>query len=73
MKTLQLNVDDSLYDVLLTILKELPKRKIEIIETDSVANEKEHDINRFAGTVKSYDAINDPVLWQQEIRAEWDR
>ena len=75
MKTLQLTIDDNLYDTLLALLKGLPKNKIKIIEdskTQIIANETSIDINQFAGKIKSFAAIKDPVAWQREIRSEWD-
>ncbi len=76
MKTLRLTVDDYLYDTLLAMLKGLPEQNIKIIEDSQVqtkTDEVSFDINTFAGTIKSFLRINDPVAWQREIRSEWDR
>lgn len=71
MKTLQLNIDNSLYDTLLAMLKILPKDKIEIIEKNRTINNE--DLNQYAGTVRCFKTIKDPVAWQQNRRSEWDR
>jgi len=76
MKTLQLTVEDYLYDTLLAMLKGLPEQNIKIIEDNQVqtkTDEASFDINTFAGTIKSFLRIEDPVTWQREIRSEWDR
>ncbi len=71
MKTVTLNIDDTLYDTLLAMLQGLPKQKIEIIEEDQTKNEI-LDINQFAGTINSFAAITDAVQWQNELRSEWE-
>jgi len=38
MKTLNIQIDDSLYETLLEILKKIPESKIKIQELDSVKN-----------------------------------
>ena len=77
MKKLQLTVEDHLYDTLLEMLKGFPRKDIEIIEDQSILSErhvdKASDINQFAGKIKSFSAIKDPIAWQREIRSEWDR
>jgi hypothetical protein len=68
MKTVTLNIDETLYDTLLAMLQGLPKQKIEIIEQEEIS-----DINQFAGSISSFAAITDPVQWQNELRSEWER
>jgi len=66
MKTLQLIVEDNLYEILLAMFKGLPEKQIKIIEDTSIPV----DINQFAGKIKSFSAIKDPVAWQREIRSD---
>lgn len=75
MKTMELHVNESIYDTLLAMLKGLPKKDIEIIEFDHdpVKKDKSFDINKAAGILKSFADIEDPVTWQRKIRSEWDR
>jgi len=77
MKKLHLTVEDHLYDTLLAMLKGLPEKDIEIIEDHNISLKKDEsksiDINQFAGKIKSFSAIEDPVAWQKEIRSEWQR
>jgi len=64
MKTLQLKVDNNIYDTLLSMLKGLPHDKIEIIE------DKQHsvaDIMKYDGTI---DWPVDGVEYQRKIRNE---
>jgi len=80
MKTLQLKIEDSLYETLLPMLKSLPEEKIEIVEkqigdgeTLNLDEEKPFNIMQYVGKIKSFAKIKDPVAWQKEIRSEWDR
>jgi len=78
MKTLQLNIEDHLYDTLLAMLKGLPKQDIEIIEsTSKELIEKQPDKNKLAHVMASiaergtaFNNIKDPLSWQQEIRQD---
>jgi len=75
LKTLQLKMDDSLYETVLAMLKGLPEEKIKIMEEDkiSIGEKSNFDIMQYAGTMKSFSNIEDPVAWQKDIRSEWDR
>ena len=75
MKTLHLKVENNLYGTLLAMLKELPASKIEIVEhnQEEISLYGAEDIMEYAGKITSFAEIKDPVAWQREIRAEWDR
>ncbi len=64
MKTLHLKVDNNIYDILLSMLKGLPKEKIEIIE-DKQANN--NNLMKYAGKIKW---PVDGVEYQRKIRDE---
>ena len=80
MRTLQLKIDNNVYDTLLAMLKGLPEDKINIIEDEQedtnlsdTAKMEAHDIMAYSGKIKSFDGIKDPVAWQRKVRSEWDR
>ena len=71
MKALQLKINERLYDTLLAMLKGLPKKDIEIIESnDELAKIDKHrsiDIMQFSGTIQW---PVDGVAYQRKIRDE---
>ena len=73
MKTMQLTVDNNLYDILLSMLKGLPQDKIEIVESidtkaDPLGTKKaKFDIMKYAGTINW---PVDGVEYQRKIRDE---
>jgi hypothetical protein len=66
MHTIQLKVDDTVYDHILFLLKSLKPKGV-IIEKD--IHEDGIDFSQY--TVQSFQQIKDPVKWQNEIRDEW--
>jgi len=70
MKTLHIKVDDTLYDILLAMLKGLPAQRIEIIEdVEATPDISPVDVKQGTDTIKSFAAIDDPVAWQREMRS----
>ena len=68
MRTLQLKIDNNVYDTLLAMLKGLPEDKINIIEDEQEdtnlsnnAKMEAHDIMAYSGKIKSFGGIKDPV------------
>ncbi|MGE0737786.1 hypothetical protein [Sulfurimonas sp.] len=71
MHTIKLNVGDSAYAHLMFLLKNLNTSEIQVVEDR--AEEKECSfIDMSAYKIKAFQAIQDPLKWQQEIRAEWN-
>jgi hypothetical protein len=73
MKTLCLKIDESLYEILLSMLKGLPEQKIKIIESSrkSLPNPSEvpraFDVMKYAGKIQ-WPA--DGVAYQRAVRDE---
>lgn len=73
MRTLQLKIDNNLYEIILSMLKGLPQNKIKIIEdekySDSPKTDSTHvtDIMKYAGKIKW---PVDGVEYQRIIRDE---
>jgi len=69
--TIKLNVGDSAYAHLMFLLKNLNTSEIQVVEDR--AEEKEYSfIDMSAYKIEAFQAIQDPLKWQQEIRAEWN-
>ena len=71
MHTIKLNVGDSAYAHLMFLLKNLNTSEIQVVEDR--AEEKEYSfIDMSAYKIEAFQVIQDPLKWQQEIRAEWN-
>ena len=71
MHTIKLNVGDSAYAHLMFLLKNLNTSEIQVVEDR--AEEKEYSfIDMSAYKIEAFQTIQDPLKWQQEIRAEWN-
>lgn len=77
MKRVTLNIQDSLYDPIISLLKHLGKDKVEIISSEKISTLNEVNLNTriknvLAQTnIKTFKNIKDPVKWQREQRDEW--
>lgn len=72
MHTLKINVGDSMLDQVLAFLRQLPKEDVQIVEDVANSTEAPHDIlAETSGLLKSRNV--DPLLWQKEIRSQWDQ
>ncbi|SFV89201.1 hypothetical protein MNB_SUP05-SYMBIONT-5-360 [hydrothermal vent metagenome] len=64
MQQINLNIDDSYLDQVMSVLSTLPKDKVEVVKTP---------FNKTAfGLLKNTDKVKDPVKWQQELRTNND-
>ncbi len=71
MHTIKLNVGDNAYAHLMFLLKNLNTSEIQVVEDR--AEEKEYSfIDMSAYKIEAFQTIQDPLKWQQEIRAEWN-
>ena len=73
MHTIKLNVGDSAYTHLMFLLKNLNTSEIRVVEdiTQDEDNSCE-TIDMSAYKIEAFRAIQDPLKWQQKIRAEWN-
>lgn len=77
MKKVTLNIQDNLYDPIMSLLEHLGKDKVEIISSEKILKNTEHSLN--AGIkeilsqkkIKPFKKIKDPVKWQRDQRDEW--
>ena len=73
MHTIKLHVGDNAYTHLMFLLKHLNTQEIQVVEdlpqdTQSAAQA----IVLSAYKIDAFKAIQDPLKWQQDIRAEWN-
>ncbi len=73
MHTIKLNVGDSAYSHLMFLLKSLSASGVQVIE-DSTRDKDDstQSIDMSAYKIEAFKAIQNPLEWQQEIRAEWN-
>jgi energy-coupling factor transporter ATP-binding protein EcfA2 len=62
----QLKIDNSIYDNVMFLLKNLKLKGLEIQE------DKDRVLDFSKYEVKSFENIKDPVKWQKNIRSEWN-
>ena len=75
MHTIKLEVQDSIYEHIMFLLKNINKREIEIISDDEfkkTVNTKMKMEELFKHkNVNLFESIEDPVSWQKNQRDEW--
>jgi len=70
MHTIQLNVDDSLFDTVMNFLNRLPKNQLKIEFNESKKNDLEDGLDFGQFDVKAFGDI-DGLEYQRKIRNEW--
>lgn len=73
MHTIKLNVGNSAYAHLMFLLKNLNTSEIQVVE--DIAQDEDNTseaIDMSAYKIEAFKAIQDPLKWQQDIRAEWN-
>lgn len=76
MQTIQFKVNDEYMQIILSLLKGLKRGIIKdlsiVDDTTEQINKIEKDIfSKTSGVLRSQNI--DPIVWQNEIRSEWDR
>lgn len=71
MHTIKLNVGNNAYAHLMFLLKNLNTSEIQVVEDIAVDKDCSF-IDMSAYKIESFKTIQDPLKWQQEIRAEWN-
>jgi hypothetical protein len=70
MKTIQLELSDSIYERVIGFLELLPKNECHILEIQSAQHQALLDAFEAAIGTNAFADISDPVTWQREIRAD---
>ena len=70
--TIKLNVSDDAYPHLMFLLKNLNTSDVQIVEEVPQGKDDSVPIDMSAYKIDAFKAIQDPLKWQQEIRAEWN-
>lgn len=70
MKTIQIEVSDSIYERVISFLELLPKNQCHIIETQTAQPQSLKDAFDAALLTNAFAEIADPVAWQIEIRKD---
>lgn len=65
MQTLNLTLDDSIYQKVLDFLNTLPKNSVKIDMSDT----QKVDLSQF--NIQGLKQIENPVIWQKNQRDEW--
>jgi len=71
MHTVQLKIDNSIYNNVMFLLNNLKLKGLEIKE-ENVSEDKLDSLDFSQYKVKAFENIDDPVKWQQSIRDEWN-
>lgn len=73
MHRVELKIDNSIYDNVMFLLKNIKSKGLEIKEIDdSICDYEKKDILDFSQyNIKSFKNITNPAKWQQDIRNEW--
>lgn len=73
MHTVKLNIGDSIYTHLMFLLRSLNTNEIQIIEDIALDKDNSSEtIDMSAYKIEAFKSMQDPLKWQQEIRAEWN-
>jgi len=78
MRTLRIEVSDSIYEHIIFFLKSLPKNLINISdEKENQLQPKQsvkHQVEELFSThnIKAFQEIKDPIAWQKSMRDEWE-
>jgi len=71
MHTIKLNVQDSIYEHVMFLLKSLDSKGLNITEYKTDNKNSKYDILEKSAGILANQNI-DPLKWQEEIRSEWD-
>jgi hypothetical protein len=76
-KRVILNIQDNLYEPIISILEHLGKENVEIVSTEKILNFNNNLNFRIKKIIakkdiKPFKNIKDPVKWQREQRNEWE-
>ncbi len=72
MHTIKLNVGDNAYAHLMFLLKNLNTSEVQIVEDITQDKDNDSEIDMSAYKIEAFKAIQDPLKWQQDIRAQWN-
>jgi len=77
MRSIKLNVNESIYNHIMFLLNNLNSEELKIVEDKEikeVKNIKQSLKNLFANkNVEMFKSIKDPVKWQEKQRLEWEK
>ncbi len=74
MKRITINIQDSLYDPMISLFEQLGKDKVEIVSTEKQLNNNLNiKIKKLLSqtSIEIFKEIKDPIKWQREQRDEW--
>ena len=70
MKTIQLELSDSIYDRVISFLELLPKNECHILENVNIQKLELKDALKAAVASNAFAEITNPAAWQREIRQD---
>jgi hypothetical protein len=78
MRTLRVEVSDTIYEHIIFFLKSLPKNLIHIFDDKEIKVYDKNSIKSqveelfLAYNIKAFQDIKDPIAWQKSMRDEWE-
>jgi len=79
MRTLKIDISDSIYEHIMFFLKSVPSNLIHISDTKEKPTPKKKSTKRQVEelfetyrTVAPFHEIDDPIAWQRNVRDEWE-
>lgn len=70
MKTIQLELSESIYDRVISFLELLPKNECHILENLNTQQQTLNEALKVAVATNAFADIVDPAAWQREIRQD---
>jgi len=70
MKTIQLELSDTIYDRVISFLELLPKDQCHILENQAIERQALSEALDAAVRTNAFADIKDPAAWQREIRKD---
>lgn len=70
MKTIQLELSDTIYDRVISFLELLPKNECHILENQTTERQALREALDAAVRSNAFADIKDPVAWQREVRKD---
>ena len=72
MKTINIEVSDSVYEHIMFFLKNLPKDVIRFNKKQEISTKDEVKKLFENSDIKAFQDIEDPLVWQKSMRDEWE-
>ena len=72
MKTINIEVNDTIYEHIMFFLKNLPKDMIRFNKKEKISTKDEVKKLFEKSDIEVFKEVKDPLVWQKSIRDEWE-